>query len=135
MNTKEIIRSQYQASLEMLAQAIIKCPKSLWADSQDKNQFWHIAYHAIFYTHLYLQTTEDQFNPWEKHKNNYQFMGSLPWPPHDEPDIGEPYRKEEVLEYLKFCQGHIDDKVAALNLEAESGFTWIPFDKDGASIL
>ncbi len=33
MNTKEIIRSQYQASLEMLAQAISKCPESLWADT------------------------------------------------------------------------------------------------------
>ena len=63
MNTKEVIRSQYQASLEMLAQAIFKCPQSLWADPQDKNQFWHIAYHALFYTHLYLQASEEEFPP------------------------------------------------------------------------
>lgn len=56
-------------------------------------------------------------------------MGSLPWPPHDEPDIAEPYRKEEVLEYLEFCRRHFDDKVAVLKLEAESGFSWISLSK------
>ena len=129
MNTKEIIRSQYQASLDMLAQAIVKCPETLWADLEDKNEFWHIAYHALFYTHLYLQASEEEITPWENHKDNYQFMGSLPWPPHDEPDISEPYLKEEILEYLEFCRGQIDDKVAVLNLEAESGFSWIPLSK------
>ena len=129
MKTKEIIRSQYQASLEMLAQAIMKCPESLWADLEDKNQFWHIAYHALFYTHLYLQASEEEFTPWEKRKENYQSMGPLPWPPHDEPDIGEPYRKEELLEYLEICRGQIDEKVPLLNFANESGFSWISFGK------
>ena len=129
MNTKEIIRSQYQASLEMLAQAIIKCPQSLWADPQYKNQFWHVAYHALFYTHLYLQASEDEFIPWEKHKDNYKFLGSLPLPPHEEPEIGEPLRKDEVLEYLEICRGQIDEKVPVLNLADDSGFSWISFGK------
>ena len=129
MDTLEIIRSQYHASLEMLGQAIEKCPESLWADSEDKNKFWHVAYHAIFYTHLYLQTTEDDFSPWEKHKDNYQYMGALPYPPHDEPVIGEPYRKEEVLQYLEFCREQIDEKVPVLNFTDESGFSWISFGK------
>ena len=67
MTTKDIIRSQYQATLEMLNQAIVQCPEDLWVDTKFTNQFWQIAYHALFYTHLYLQPSEDDFIPWEKH--------------------------------------------------------------------
>jgi hypothetical protein len=56
-------------------------------------------------------------------------MGPLPWPPHKEPNIGEPYRKEEVLEYLAFCQKQVEEIVDALNLDNESGFDWLPFGK------
>jgi len=129
MTTKDIIQSQYHASLEMLAKAIMKCPESLWADPEDKNKFWHIAYHAIFYTHLYLQAAEDEFTPWQKHKNNYQYMGSIPWSPNDKPEIGDPYQKEDVLEYLDFCRGQIDEKVPELNFTDDSGFSWLPIDK------
>lgn len=129
MTTNEIIRSQYQAALEMLNQAITQCPDDLWADPKFKNQFWHIAYHALFYTHLYLQPSEDDFIPWERHKENYHSMGPQSWSPHAEPEIGEPFLKEEMLEYLEICRQEIDNQVAALNLEAESGFPWIPFNK------
>jgi hypothetical protein len=129
MTTKEIIRSQYQAALEMLAQAIIQCPQRIWADPQDKNQFWHIAYHALFYTHLYLQVSEDEFLPWEKHIKDIHSLGSHPQSPQDEAANRDPYSKDDLLAYVDFCQQEIDDKVAALNLEAESGFDWIPFNK------
>ena len=40
MQEKEIIKSQYYASLEMLRQAILKCPDSLWHSPEYQNQFW-----------------------------------------------------------------------------------------------
>jgi hypothetical protein len=129
MTTKEIIQSQYQASLKMLLDAIDQCPQHLWSDPKDKNQFWHIAYHALFYTHLYLQVSEDEFRSWEKHIEDYHSLGSLPGSSADETASGKPYSKDELLAYLTFCQQEIDDKVAAVNLEAESGFSWIPFNK------
>jgi len=43
MTTKAIIKSQYLAALEMLAQAISRCPQNLWADPHDNNQFWNTA--------------------------------------------------------------------------------------------
>jgi len=129
MDIKKVIESQYQASLEMLKQAIVKCPASVWDDRAYKNRFWHIAYHALFYTHLYLQPAEKDFVPWAKHRDQSQFMGPLPWPPHQEPEIGEPYRKEELLEYLAICRQQVEEKVAALNLEGGSGFDWLPFGK------
>jgi hypothetical protein len=126
MMTKEIIRSQYQAALEMLKQAIIQCPEDLWADSQARNQFWQIAYHALFYTHLYLQPAEQDFSPWELH-----YDGAHRFTPIQagEGNMGRVIKKEELLGYLEFCQQEIDAKVAGLNLEADSGFSWIPFNK------
>jgi hypothetical protein len=129
MNTSEVISSQFLASLEMLKETIARCPDSVWNDSGDKTKFWHVAYHALFYTHLYLQDSEQQFTPWSKHRQQYQFIGQLPWPPHSPPQIGEPYDKETVLEYLAFCQRHVAERVPHLNLDAESGFSWLPFGK------
>ena len=53
----------------------------------------------------------------------------MPWPPHNEPEIGEPYNQADILEYLALCQQQVEEKVASLNLDAESGFDWLPFSK------
>ena len=129
MDVRQVIASQYNASLEMLRQTIEACPDSLWADPEPENAFWHIAYHALFYTHLYLQPSEEDFTPWERHRAEHQFMGTLPWSPHREPKIGEPYSREELLNYLELCLAQVEQQVAALDLEAESGFEWLPFGK------
>ena len=129
MNYPEIIISQYQAALEMLKQTIANCPDSIWNSPDDKTKFWHIAYHTLFYTHLYLQDSEQAFTPWSKHRKEYQFIGQVPWPPHAPPQIGEPYDKESVLEYLAFCQRQVAERVPQVNLEAASGFDWLPFSK------
>ncbi len=56
-------------------------------------------------------------------------MGPLPWPPHEEPKIDEPYTKGDMLEYLAVCQKQVEEQVTDLNLESESGFDWIPLNK------
>ncbi len=129
MNIKGIIKSQYHASLEMLKQAIAKSPESLWNDQEYKNKYWHISYHVLFFTHLYLQDSEKDFAPWTQHRDQYQFLGPLPWSPHEEPGIGEPYSKEEILEYHEICQEQVEEKITSLTLDAESGFKWLPFNK------
>lgn len=126
MKTKEIIRSQYQAAMEMLKQAITQCPEELWADTQYDNQFWQIAYHALFYTHLYLQPTERDFTAWEMHYDNAHRFTPVS---SGEGGIGRIYTKKELLDYLEFCQREIDEKVAGVDLEGDSGFSWIPFNK------
>jgi hypothetical protein len=130
MDAKQAITSQYLATLEMLKQAIVKCPDTLWDDPGDKNRFWQIAYHALFYTHLYLQESESAFTGWSGHRKDYQYLGSTPRPPHAPPDIGEAYSPAEVLAYLEVCQAQVKEKVAELDLEAaNSGFSWLPFGK------
>jgi hypothetical protein len=129
MNYPEIIISQYLACLEMLKETIDKCPESLWNSPEDKAPFWHIAYHALFYTHLYLQDSNEDFAPWSGHRPEYQFLGRIPWPPYAAPAIGEPYDRDSLLEYLAFCQEQVRERVPQLDLEASSGFDWLPFGK------
>jgi hypothetical protein len=97
MDTKKVIQSQYLSALEMLKQAVSKCPDSLWNAPEDRNKFWHVTYHALFYTHLYLQNAEKDFKAWENHRDEYQFMGPMPWPPHNLPKIGEAYTMENIM--------------------------------------
>ena len=123
MSGKETIKSQYNAALEMLKQAIKACPESLWDDPQYESPFWHIAYHVLFYTHLYLQPTEQDFVPWEKQQDGYRSLSS------DGEREGVPYSKEDLLAYLQLCRQQVEEQVTALDLEARSGFHWLPFDK------
>lgn len=127
MSTKEIIKSQYYAALEMLRQAIIKCPDGLWSDPEYANPFWHVAYHALFYTHLYLQPYEADFVPWEKHREGRHSLS--PPPPDAAPESEAPYSREEILAYHELCRQQVESQVAALDLEGPSGFYWLPFNK------
>ena len=125
MKTSEVIASQYLAALEMLKETIAQCPDALWNDPGDKARFWQIAYHALFFTHLYLQDAEEDFAPWAKHRQGIHSLGQGA----SAPDTGEPYDKDTVLEYLAFCQQQVAERVPQLDLEAESGFHWLPFGK------
>ena len=129
MDIKEIIKSQYRAVLTMLGEAIAKCPDALWDDLEAKQRFWHIAYHTLFFTHLYLQVDGEAFVPWSKHRNEHQFFESVPWAPHKAVKIGDPYTKVELLEYLAVCQKEVEEKVTSLDLDAASGFDWLSFNK------
>lgn len=129
MNLSPIIQSQYLAALEMLRRTIQKCPDTLWNDEADKNRFWLLSYHVLFYTHLYLQPTIQDFKLWEKGRENVELMGRRPWPPHEEVEIGEPYTQEEILEYLAFCEAQVKTHTPGLDPDAPSGFEWIPLTK------
>ena len=125
MNVQAALKGQYHAALAMLKQAIERCPDDAWDGRSDSIPFWRVAYHTLFFTHLYLQPNEKAFRPWEHHRQECQFLGPLPWPPHRQPRIGRPYTKAQLLEYWGVCDGMIDAAVDGLDLEAaECGFPW-----------
>jgi hypothetical protein len=125
MTIKEIIKSQYYAVLEMLKLAIAECPEHLWQNADYKVPFWHIAYHTLFFAHLYLHRSEDDFVPWEKHNQAYISLASSG----EKGETLEPFRKDELLAYHALCCEQVEEKVNSLDLETESGFDWLPFDK------
>ena len=122
MNPKPVIQSQYQAALAMLRQAIEQCPEALWTDAAYQNPFWRVAYHVLIYTHFYLGPSEEGFVPWEKHQQDLQLLGQ------DIPGV-RVYSRAEVLDYLALVLEQVEVQLAEMDLDAESGFNWLPFNK------
>ena len=130
MDLKAALKGQYHAALAMLKQTIDRCPDDLWTAAGHPSAFWHIAYHTLFYTHLYLQPDEKAFRPWEHSRPEYQYLESVPWPPHRPPQIAEPYTKAQVLDYWRACDAMIDAGVDQLDLDRpECGFPWYKMPK------
>jgi hypothetical protein len=130
MNVQAALKGQYHAALAMLKEAIDQCPDDLWAGGNYPIAFWRVAYHTLFYTHLYLQPNERAFRPWEHHRDEHQFLAALPWPPHRPPKIGEPYSKVRIIDYWRFCDVLVDAAVDRLDLDAqECGFPWYRLPK------
>jgi hypothetical protein len=121
VDVKAAVQSQYLAALAALREAIVRCPEPLWYAPEARNPFWHVAYHALFYTHLYLQPSMGAFRPWARHRDEYEFLGA--------PTIGAPYTQADVLEYLDLCCDEVRAMVGGLDLAAGSGFDWLPMNK------
>ncbi len=126
---RSAIKGQYQAALSQLAAVVRQCPDSAWTGAQWKFPFWHVAYHALFYTHLYSSADEKSFRPWSKHRKDYQFLESTPWPPHTLPEPHQPYVRDELLAYVMELSAWLDRSVDAAELEAPSGFFWLKLSK------
>jgi hypothetical protein len=128
-NVHEMLAKQYRASMAMLKEAIAQCPESLWLDPEFPNKFWHIAYHVLYYTHLYLQNSLRGFTKWKKHRENYNRLDRLSAPRRRQPKIDAPYSKEEILEYFEICLREIEARVPSVDFNMSSGFYWLPFSK------
>jgi hypothetical protein len=126
MTLETILKSQYHASLEMLREVIDVCPAELWTDDRYVNRYWQVAYHTIFYTHLYLQPSEADFVPWEYHRPGYNRFDGVPGAT---ASLG-PYSMEELRAYCRRCDAMVDSAVDRLDLAApESGFSWYHMPK------
>ena len=127
MELKHGIKKQFDSTLRMLHHAIEQCPDELWNDQSYFNKTWHIAYHTLFFADLYSQKSKDEFVAWVKDKDGYWDLGcdegKLVIKPEDA------YPKVEVLEYFNLIKSKFDARIDETDLEAESGFHWIPFNK------
>ena len=90
---------QYGAALDMLENAIVKCPETLW---DDENKFWYNAYHCLFFTDYDLTTDTENFHPPEPYTmSEMDPSGIIP---------ERTYTKEELIAYL----GHSREKASKL---------------------
>lgn len=129
LNTvRSALKSQYHAALAMLQEAIDRCPADLWDDRTHGAAFWQVAYHTLFYAHMYLQPTLKDFQPWAEHQPDVQYPSALPGQPRAGstlPLVPQPYSKAQMLAFLNLCDGLVDSGLSALDLHStESGFPW-----------
>lgn len=122
------LKSQYHASLEMFKEAIDKCSDELWLDNTHVNAFWQVAYHTLFYVHMYLQPNLESFKPWAENQSNVQYQNGFAGPPKAGSKlllIPKPYTKKQVMTFLALCDGMVDGAIDKFDLlEPQSGFPW-----------
>jgi len=121
MTIHTVIQSQYHAALAMLRQAVEQCPDPLWADASYSNPAWHVAYHTLYYTTLYLQPTAEDFDPQELFRDDVRGL--------DDSDPALALSKDEIFDYLAICLEQVDQQITSLDLAGDSGFDWLPFNK------
>lgn len=130
---RPVLKSQYHAALAMLREAIERCPDDIWSSADHLNAFWQVAYHTLYFTHLYLQPDEAAFRPWKDHQADVQHPDSIPGPADPKsalPLIPQPYTRAQVLEYWTLCDQMVDRAVDAIDLSSPtSGFSWYRVSK------
>lgn len=141
-----ILKSQFHAAMAMLRLGIERCPEDLWLSgiattdsSRSINPTWRVAYHTLYFTHLYLQPTAGDFKPWTLHQIGLHDLDDYPASAEDlaltnESDCplwnGEPLTQAQLLDYWHFCFDRIDDWLDAVDLaSSESGFPWYRVSK------
>lgn len=128
MELRQALKEQYHAGLAMLAECVEKCPEDAWRQGEHPRTFWRIAFHAAYFTHLYLGQNEAAFQPWPGrregiHPGLWERPSELE--PYELPEEAEVYRKGEMLAYLRFVDGLVDPTVDQLQLDSgETGFWW-----------
>jgi hypothetical protein len=130
---RRILKSQYRAALAMLRDAVEQCPEPLWTAPGHVSAFWQVAYHSVFFTHLYLHREAAAFQPWAGHQRGVQHEDGLTKradPTSDLRLLPAPYSRADVLAYWQVCADMVDSAVDAMDLDAaECGFSWYNVSK------
>lgn len=128
MLVREALKGQYHAGLAMLNELVTKCPPELWEAGRHPRPFWRVAFHTIFFTHLYMQPSMDVFEPWPKHRDQPEEIGYREV--EAEVPVVAAYSKEEILEYLWFVDDQVNETLDRVDLDSpESGFYWYHLPK------
>lgn len=96
MDVKEPIWRQFGAAIDMIENAIVACPDDLWNDRSQRPEFWHVAYHSLFFLDLYLTGSLEGFAPPPPLTLNEVTARD------EAPD--EAYTKQAMLTYVEHCR-------------------------------
>ena len=104
----------------MLRECVENATDEVWLGGSHPRNFWRIAYHAAFYTHLYLGQTVDDYQAWEKHREGVTSL----WVEENLPVV-DAYNKSEIVSYIDLIDGMIDNVIDNLDLDSDSsGVPW-----------
>jgi len=129
---RQSLANQYGAALKMLEEAIKNCQSEQWTAKVGKVPFWHVSYHVLFSTDMYLSPGYEKFRPQPFHRTSYNFLEREPWPPFKQVVVDQVYEKSVILGYVQACREKVIDivkKETEETLAGPSGFHWIPFSR------
>ena len=117
---RTMIWNQFGAAIDMLENAMTDCPEPLWSDRQRNPEFWHVAFHTLFFLDLYLTGELEGFTPPAPFTlDELNPAGILP---------ERPYSKAELQAYLDHCRRKARATLAALTAERSQErcrFKWL----------
>jgi hypothetical protein len=126
------VASQYGAALAMLGGAVGHADPAAWLAPVGRRPFWHVAYHTLFITDLYLSENAAAFRPQPFHRENYELLSVPPWAPERKVTADEPYEPATLAGYVETLQAKAQRTIAAeteASLAGPSGFDWLPFSR------
>ncbi|MCE9618936.1 MAG: DinB family protein [Planctomycetes bacterium] len=119
---KNVLSAQYEATLCMLNDCIVKCPAEHWEGVIAKYPFWQVVYHTLCCTDIYLTPGgEAAFKPHPVFhpKGMEDIRGEYP---------SRRFSREELLAYLAFCREKMASTMAQetqASMEAPTKFPWL----------
>jgi hypothetical protein len=128
MDPRPSLRRQFAASLRMLEDCLKRCTDEQWTAGEHPRATWRIAYHALYYLHLYFFPSLAKFEPWPK---NIEHARQL-WLNAEtgEPPEVHPYSREDLIEYTHYVEARYAGWIDALDLDAQTcGFPWYSMPK------
>lgn len=132
MSIQPVLAAQYGAALAMLRAAVTHADHVTWRAFVGQFPFWHVSYHTLFFTDLYLSRDEASFRPQPFHREDYNRLGPVPWAPPSSVVVDEPYAQDLMAAYVDTCVAKARREVEAeteATLAGPSGFHWLQFTR------
>lgn len=143
MPIRAALKEQFRAAIAMLVDCVEKCPDDLWTspttvetwdDAPERfciRNFWRIAFHGIYFTHLYMGQSVESFQGPEDlsvgQREDFAGLWDKSWDidPFEIPEASAQPAKREMLAYIAHVDALVDPTVDGLDLDAqESGIPW-----------
>jgi hypothetical protein len=125
MDIRPALLGQLRASVAMARQCIERIPDSEWEIGTPHRPFWRMAYHTLFYAHLYACQDLASYTPWEKHQDDASDLWEVA-----DPKPVRTYTRQEMLDYCDHVHNALGELVPELDLATETcGFDWYSLPK------
>ena len=118
----DMVRSQFDAALDMLEECLRKCPPAQWHAKVAKYEFWLVAYHTLYCTDLYTAKDEAAWCTHPRFHPAGKSDGTDEYPSRE-------FSKRELLAYLKLVRERLHASLQAetsRSLAGPCGFSWVP---------
>lgn len=110
----QMLISQFEASVSMLAHCIDRCTDDQWQAPVARYPFSQVVFHTLFFTDFYLGRQPDDIQVQPFHQQNTAFFGD--YEQLIDRDPVEIYDRADIERYMAFCRAKA---VAAIQSETE----------------
>lgn len=127
---KSLVASQFEAVFTTLATCLDRCPPDGWHAPVANRDFSQVAFHAVYYTDLYLSADKPDFFAQQFHHEHADHFQNYQESEDEPPRLK--YERDFVTTYLAFTRTKAATVIAAeteKSLAAITGFYWLPFSR------